>query len=115
MNYVGNHGIRILYEDIWTTPDESVWSRQVLSIGGCGSELQDCIAKQNGAVSNHNGLTVSLRRNFAIWFSAHANYTWAHNLDELSNGGLFPIATRASTPRSLPAPGRCFRPAAISA
>jgi hypothetical protein len=45
---------------------------------------------QNGGISNYNGLTVSLRRNFSHWVSAHANYTWAHNLDELSNGGIFP-------------------------
>jgi hypothetical protein len=34
---------------------------------------------------------VSLRRQFSNWFSAHFNYTWSHNLDEVSNGGLFTI------------------------
>jgi hypothetical protein len=34
-----------------------------------------------------------LLANFAKWFSAHANYTWAHNLDEMSNGGIFPYGT----------------------
>jgi hypothetical protein len=33
---------------------------------------------------------VSLRRNFSKWVSAHANYTWGHNFDEVSNGGIFP-------------------------
>ena len=40
-------------------------------------------------LSNYNALTVSIRRNFSKWVSAHANYTWAHNMDELSNGGIF--------------------------
>ena len=34
-------------------------------------------------------LTFSLRKQFTNWVSAHLNYTWAHNIDETSNGGLF--------------------------
>ncbi len=44
---------------------------------------------KQGAVSNYNGLTFSLRKQFTKWVSAHLNYTWAHNIDETSNGGLF--------------------------
>ena len=43
---------------------------------------------KQGAVSNYNGLTFSLRRQFTHWV-AHLNYTWSHNIDETSNGGLF--------------------------
>ena len=41
------------------------------------------------SVSNYNGLTFSLKKQFSHWVSAHANYTWSHNLDEASNGGVF--------------------------
>ena len=44
---------------------------------------------QSGAVSNYNGVTLTLKRQFSHWVSAHFNYTWSHNLDELSNGGVF--------------------------
>ena len=42
-----------------------------------------------GAVSNYNGVTFSLRKQFSNSVSAHVNYTWSHNIDETSNGGLF--------------------------
>ena len=44
---------------------------------------------KQGAVSNYNGLTFSLRKQFSNWISGHLNYTWSHNIDETSNGGLF--------------------------
>jgi hypothetical protein len=34
-------------------------------------------------------VTFSLRKQFTKWVSAHVNYTWSHNIDETSNGGLF--------------------------
>ncbi len=112
MNYVGNHGIRIPYENgfynaydgfgLW--PAGTLPGTSAAPVPNYGTVIQ----VQNGAVSNYNGLTVSLRRNFAKWFSAHANYTWAHNLDELSNGGIFPyggeaynIANNQICPQSL--------------
>jgi hypothetical protein len=93
MNYVGNHGIRIPYTNgFYNTYDPGgVWPAGTLP-GFTAPPVPNYGTVQqvlNGAVSNYNGLTVSLRRNFAKWFSAHANYTWSHNLDELSNGGIF--------------------------
>jgi hypothetical protein len=43
---------------------------------------------QSGAVSNYNGLSFTVKKQFTGWFSTHLNYTWAHNLDEVSNGGV---------------------------
>ena len=48
---------------------------------------------QQGAVSNYNGLTFSLRKQFSLDFG-HLNYTWSHNIDETSNGGLFTLWVR---------------------
>ena len=44
---------------------------------------------RTGAISNSNGLNVTFLRRFAHDFSAQFNYTWAHALDEVSNGGGF--------------------------
>jgi hypothetical protein len=95
MNYVGNHGIRIPYENIWPNAYNQTGVFPVLPAAAPVPNYSTVTEVQNGAVSNYNGLTVSLRRNFANWFSAHANYTWAHNLDELSNGGIFPYGTQS--------------------
>jgi len=91
VNYVGNHGIRLLYTNgFYNAYDgNQIWPAGTLPAAAPVPNYGTVSQEQNGAVSNYNGLTVSLRRNFAKWFSAHANYTWAHNLDELSNGGLF--------------------------
>jgi Carboxypeptidase regulatory-like domain len=93
LNYVGNHGIRIPYENgFYNSFDQfGIWPAGTLP-GGATAPVPNygtVTQVQNGAVSNYNALTVSLRRNFAKWFSAHANYTWSHNLDEVSNGGIF--------------------------
>lgn len=42
----------------------------------------------NNAVSNYNGLTATVTRRFSHGFNGSLNYTWAHALDEVSNGGL---------------------------
>ena len=91
VNYVGNHGIRIPYQNSWYNAYDGfgLWPAGTIASGPAVPNYGTVTQVQNGAVSNYNGLTVSLRRNFAKWFSAHANYTWAHNLDEMSNGGIF--------------------------
>ena len=66
---------------------------------------------QSGAVSNYNAITVSIRRNFSKWVSAHANYTWAHNMDEVSNGGIFTYDLSADSLALVPALPR--QPAAV--
>jgi hypothetical protein len=98
INYVGNHGSRISYSNEWPNAyDQSPYFGGVNG-GSFYTNVQTVPAAQNyanvteyrqGAVSNYNGLTFSLRKQFASWIAAHVNYTWAHNIDETSNGGLF--------------------------
>lgn len=91
VNYVGNHGLRIPYANGYPNAwdGNGIWPAGTLPaavpVPNYGTVTQD----QSGAISNYAGLTVSVRHNFSKWFSAHANYTWSHTLDELSNGGLF--------------------------
>jgi hypothetical protein len=91
ISYAGNHGIRIPYSNGWYNAYDGngVYAPGVVTATIPNTNYGTVSQIQSGAVSNYNGLTVSIRRNFAHGFSAHANYTWAHNLDELSNGGLF--------------------------
>ncbi len=99
VNYVGNHGSRISYSNAWPNAwDQSPYFGGVnpgsfyngaVPIAPAAPNYSTVTEYRQGAVSNYNGLTVSLRKQFSSWVAAHVNYTWSHNLDETSNGGLF--------------------------
>jgi hypothetical protein len=91
VNYVGNHGIQIPYANgFFNAYDPNgVYPAGTLPGTIPNTNYGTVQQEQSGAISNYNGLTVTIRRNFSKWISAHANYTWAHNLDESSNGGIF--------------------------
>jgi len=42
----------------------------------------------NAGISNYNGLTVSFQRRLSAGLTFTLNYTWSHNLDDVSNGGI---------------------------
>ena len=44
---------------------------------------------QSGALSNYNAANIFLTKRFSQWVSGRVSYTWAHCLDEVSNGGVF--------------------------
>jgi hypothetical protein len=50
----------------------------------------------SGAVSNNNELTATYTRRMTAGFVINANYTWAHALDEISNGGLLNTSARGN-------------------
>jgi hypothetical protein len=50
----------------------------------------------SGAVSNNNELTATYTRRMTAGFVVNANYTWAHALDEISNGGLLNLSGRGN-------------------
>lgn len=100
VNYVGNHVIHIPYSNQWAN---SFDPNCLFGNATCTASLVPGISEtgpavpnygtvtqvQSGAVSNYNGVSFSLREQFSGWFLAHFNYTYSHNLDEVSNGGLF--------------------------
>jgi outer membrane receptor protein involved in Fe transport len=97
LGYSGNHGIRILYDNPWS----NAFDRYGIFPGVPGileasgppvPNYSNVDLIQNGGISNYNGLTVTVRKQFSHWFSALANYTWSHNLDDVSNGGIFPYS-----------------------
>jgi len=94
VNYVGNHGIRIPYQNSWANaydgyglytgvPGTPIPANPLVPNYGTVTQIQ------SGAVSSYNGMTVTFRKQFSHGLSAGGNYTWSHNLDESSNGGLF--------------------------
>jgi hypothetical protein len=97
VNYVGNHGSRIAYSNAWPNAYDATGgfysgTVPVSLTNPAGPSLANNYGTvtqyQSGAVSNYNGLTFSVRKQFTNWVSAHVNYTWSHNIDETSNGGL---------------------------
>jgi Carboxypeptidase regulatory-like domain len=98
LNYTGNHGSRISYSNAWPNAyDQSVYLgpnsypfyNGAVPIAPPAANYSTVTEYRQGAISSYQGLTVSLRKQFTKWVSAHVNYTWSHNLDETSNGGLF--------------------------
>jgi len=90
MNYVGNHGARISYSNAWPNAYDYYGLYQgTVQAAPLAQNYSTVTQYKQGAVSNYNGLTFSLRKQFTKWVSGHLNYTWSHTIDETSNGGLF--------------------------
>jgi hypothetical protein len=91
-DYVGNHGIYLPYMNSFYNAFDAyglypgVPGIPAASLPNYGTVTQ----VMSGAISNYNGLTVTVKKQFSNWVSGLFNYTWSHNLDESSNGGLFP-------------------------
>jgi hypothetical protein len=92
VGYIGNHGIRIPYGNSWV----NAFDQYGVFPGVAGIPANAPVPNygtvaqlMSGAVSNYNGLTVTVKRKMSKWVSGLFNYTWSHNLDETSNGGLF--------------------------
>jgi len=90
INYAGNHGSRITYYNAWGNAFDAYGLYEgTVQQAPAAYDYSTVTEYKQGAVSNYNGVTFSLRRQFSHWVSAHVNYTWSHNIDETSNGGLF--------------------------
>jgi hypothetical protein len=83
-NYVGNRGYDLLYYNVTlnsfgfgslptTAPDPRVGKVNFLN---------------SGAISNYNGLTLSVQENSWHGLSARFNYSYSHTFDEVSNAGV---------------------------
>ena len=91
-NYVGNYGFDELY------------SNNYLNGFGFGSlpstpaDPRVGLVKflNSGAVSNYNGLTLSIQGNSWHGLSGSFSYTYSHALDEVSNAGILPFSVITS-------------------
>jgi hypothetical protein len=91
VNYVGNSVTRLPYGNEWP----NAWNQFGAFAPGVIPDASPDPAYgtvdqfRGGAISNYNGLNVTLREQFRSWIVAHLNYTYSHNLDEISDGGIF--------------------------
>ncbi len=91
VNYAGNHGVKIPYTNQWANAFDQYGLFPGVSALPTSAPVPNygtVTTVQNGAVSNYNGLSISLRKRMNHGFSFDVNYTWSHNLDEVSNGGI---------------------------
>jgi Carboxypeptidase regulatory-like domain len=102
VNYVGNHVIRLPFSNAYPNATDCYGifaavpgvNENCFNTGnqyGVVPNYGTVSNYQSGAVSNYNGITVSIREQYHSWFLGHFNYTFSHTLDEVSNGGLFTI------------------------
>jgi hypothetical protein len=84
LQYTGNHGVFEAYPDGLLNATGEVGLPTTIPDSRFGSYTE----WYSGAVSNYNGLTASYSRRMTAGLVLNASYTWAHSLDEISNGGL---------------------------
>src|SRR5579875_44820 len=84
--YIGNHGI---YEPVTYFPNGAAPFAGFPS-SPFTSNLAFVQGYYSGAVSNDNQLTASYQRRLTYGFTISASYTWAHAMDDISNGGFLP-------------------------
>jgi hypothetical protein len=92
VNYAGNHGGNLLYTNAFYNAYDLYGLYP--GVAGISAKVPDPNYGQvtevhSGAVSNYDGLQITIRKQFSHNVSGHFNYTWSHSLDEVSNGGLY--------------------------
>jgi hypothetical protein len=83
-NYVGNRGYDLLYFN----EDLNGFGFGKLPAAAQDPRVGKVIFLNSGAISNYNGLTLSVQENAWHGLSGRLNYTYSHALDEVSNGGI---------------------------
>jgi hypothetical protein len=91
VNYVGNSVQNLPYSNTWGNAFDQfgIFATPLIPLAAPDGAYGTINQVQSGAISNYNGLTVTLREQIKSIIVAHLNYTYSHNLDESSNGGLF--------------------------
>jgi hypothetical protein len=90
INYVGNYGYNLLQNNAIVNAHAS---GGLASFGGVPSAIVDqrfatVTQLTNVGHSNYNGITTSIRHETRYGVTAQLNYTYSHDLDTVSNGGL---------------------------
>jgi len=97
LNYVGNHGYDLF------TPNQGLNTFCTLGPAVCPASLPTTRPDfrfsnvgeiSNSGYSNYDGLTATFSRRLSRGLQGTVNYTYAHSLDTLSNGGLLPYSTQ---------------------
>jgi hypothetical protein len=89
VNYVGNSVTRLPYNNAWPNAYDPFGIYPGTSPTAAVPNYGTVTQIQSGAVSNYNAVNFTLRQQFGSQLVAHFNYSYGHNLDEGSNGGIF--------------------------
>ena len=87
-NYVGNHG----YDGLIFNNDLNGFGFGALPATAPDPRVGRVNFLQNGGVSNYNGVSFSVQESDFHGLTARFNYTYSHELDDLSNGGVLPFS-----------------------
>ena len=96
--YIGNHGIN---EPVTNYPNAYAGFGGIPATPANPYNYATVAEIYSGAVSNDNQLTASYQRRLTYGFTVQASYTWAHALDEISNGGILPYNGATSSEYQL--------------
>ena len=83
--YIGNHGLN---EPITDFANATASGFAGFPTNSPNPNFNGVSQVYSGAVSNDSGLTASYQRRLTYGFTIQASYTWAHAMDEISNGGV---------------------------
>ena len=87
-NYVGNRG----YDELVQYPYLNAFGFDGLPAAPIDTRVKSVTQLTNTGASNYNGVTLSLQEQVSSSFSGRFNYTYAHSLDDVSNGGILPYS-----------------------
>ncbi len=82
--YIGNHGLN---EPVVDFPNAAGGFAGLPATAPNGN-FNGVSQVYSGAVSNDNQMTASYQRRLTYGFTIQASYSWAHAMDEISNGGV---------------------------
>ena len=88
VNYVGNSVTRLPYNSSWGNAYDPGGIYPGVPTSPAVPNYGTVTQTQSGAISNYNALNVTLREQIGSQLILHFNYTYGHNLDETSNGGI---------------------------
>jgi Carboxypeptidase regulatory-like domain/TonB-dependent Receptor Plug Domain len=88
-NYVGNYG----YDELYTNNYLNSFGYGQLPATAADPRVAHVSFLNTGAVSNYNGLTLSLQSNPWHGLTGRFAYTYSHALDEVSNAGYLPFSS----------------------
>ena len=88
VNYVGNRG----YDELVQYPYLNAFGFGGLPTAPIDTRVKSVTQLTNTGASNYNGVTLSLQEQVSSSFSGRFNYTYAHALDVVSNGGILPYS-----------------------
>ena len=92
LNYAGNSGRNIPYANSWANGFDTYGLFPTVNAISPTARVRNygtVTQIQSGAISNYHGVSATLSKRLTGWVTGHASYTYGHNLDEVSNGGIF--------------------------